>query len=87
MKYKDLSFTLSGTEIINLYQSLEAGKEYAQEVLQNHLVSLGETTRKNKMTADMIREDISKIEILLEEMEPQFKKSKEEWENFCRCYG
>lgn len=78
---------LKGNTIMAIYESLEIGKEYAQEVLQNHLVTLGETTRKNKMTADLIRQDIDKIEYHLDNLKDNYEYLKKEKDDFNRRYG
>ena len=46
------------TRIEAIIQSLGDGADYMRESLETHLASLGEATRKNKGTADIIRADI-----------------------------
>lgn len=41
--------------------AVEAGLEYTRELLANHDVSLGRTTRKNKLTAEAMERDIEQM--------------------------
>ena len=84
---EELKVTLNANNFMGAFESLEIGKEYAQEVLQNHLVTLGETTRKNKMTADLIRQDIDKMEFHIDNLKHDAQYIKKEKEDFNRRYG
>jgi hypothetical protein len=46
-------------------ECIENGLENANELLQEHLRSLGETTKKNRAIADMYRNEITKASRLL----------------------
>lgn len=83
---EETTIELNGNTIMGIYESLEIGKEYAQEVLQNHLVTLGETTRKNKMTADLIRGDIEKMEFSIHDLKDNYEYVKRERDDFNRRY-
>lgn len=87
MNNGETKITISGYDLIGFYESLEVGKEYTQEVLQTHLVTLGETTRKNKMTADLIRRDIEKMEFHIDNLKHDYEYAKKEREDFNRRYG
>lgn len=41
--------------------AVEAGLEYTSELLAMHEVSLGRTTRKNKLTAEAMERDIEQM--------------------------
>lgn len=84
---EELKVTLNANNFMGAFESLEIGKEYAQEVLQNHLVTLGETTRKNKMTADLIRGDIEKMEFNIDNLKYDYQYLKDENDDFNRRYG
>lgn len=59
--YQPEMWTVAKDVIYAAIPAVEAGLEYTQELLAQHEVSLGRTTRKNKLTAEAMERDIEQM--------------------------
>lgn len=65
---RPVTVQISKPTVSRLLTALEDHKENTQELLAKHLESLGETISKNKVVADLYREQIHEAEMLIEEL-------------------
>lgn len=60
--YQPEMWTVAKDVIYAAIPAVENGLEYTRELLAQHDVSLGRTTRKNKLTAEAMERDIEQME-------------------------
>lgn len=66
--------TIELDDFIIMRRLIEEGQDYAKSALSDHDVALGRTTRKNKMWAEQMENDIGRMQGMLEKMETIFPK-------------
>jgi len=66
--YQPEMWTVEKDVIYAAIPAVEAGLEYTQELLAHHEVSLGRTTRKNKLTAEAMERDIEQMRRALDSL-------------------
>lgn len=66
--YQPEMWTVAKDVIYAAIPAVEAGLEYTQELLAQHEVSLGRTTRKNKLTAEAMERDLEQMRRALDSL-------------------
>ncbi len=58
-------WSVDKSDIYSAIHNLSAGLDYTRELLSQHEVNLGRSTRKNRMWAEQMESDIRSMETLL----------------------
>lgn len=62
------AITLENLNVVR--EALQIGLENTEQVLTDHDIKLGRTTRSNRRTAELLEEDIDKFKKVIKELQP-----------------
>jgi hypothetical protein len=70
-EYPEAAVAISMSDLKSIREALVVGVDWTRQVLIEHETQFGRTTRKNRMTAEMIEKDIQSIQDQIDFITPK----------------